>query len=148
VGTTVKINESQLEGARGLRIGIVPTRAGTDDRIRKDDQKNLVICPLPHDGSFMEVFYQGWGVIKQFIAADARVPREVALPRQTDRQVARYLADRREFPVIDVIDALIPLSQPELLRTQEQDAILVNRRGDEHEVETGAVVAPVARYAG
>ena len=145
VGTTVKINAEQLEGARGLRIGIVPTRGGKDDRVRRDDQKNLVICPLPHDGSFMEVFYQGWGVIVQFLAADAKLPREVFLPRQADRQVARYLADRREFPVVDVIEALLPLSQPELLRTQEQVAVLVNRRPDEHEVETGAIVAPVAR---
>jgi hypothetical protein len=97
VGTTVKINPGQLEGARGLRIGIVPTRAGNADRIYLDDDKNLVVCPLPHDGSFMEVFYQGWGVIQQFIAADASLPREVALPRQTDRQVARYLVDRRDF---------------------------------------------------
>jgi hypothetical protein len=145
VATTVKINANQLEGARGLRIGIVPTRGGGDDRIRRDDQKNLIVCPLPHDGSFMEVFYQGWGVVQQFIAADALLPREVALPRQADRQVARYLADRREFPVVDVLQALIPLAQPELLRTQEHDAALVNRRESEHEIETGAVVAPVAR---
>jgi hypothetical protein len=122
----------------------VPTRGGADDRIRKDEQKNLVICPLPHDGSFMEVFYLGWGVIQQFIDADAQMPREVALPRQVDRQVARYLVDRREFPVVDVIKALLPLSKPELLRTLEQDAVLVNRREEEHEIETGAVVAPVA----
>jgi hypothetical protein len=145
VGTTVKINADQLEGARGLRIGIVPIRGGRSDVVRRDEQKNLIVCPLPHDGSFMEVFYQGWGVVQQFIAADARVPGEVALPRQADRQVARYLAERRDFAVLDVIDALRPLSQPNLLRTEEQDAILVNRREDPHEVETGAVVAPVAR---
>jgi len=144
VATTVKINEKQLEGARGLRIGIVPTRGGKDDRVRKDDGMNLVICPLPHDGSFMQIFYQGWGVIRQFIAADAMVPKEVGLPRQADRQVARYLAERREFPVVDVIQALIPLSQPELLRTEEKDAVLVNRRENEHEVSTRAVVTPVA----
>ena len=148
VATTVKINSNQLEGARGLRIGIVPVRGGADDRVRRDVQKNLIICPLPHDGSFMEVFYQGWGVIQQFIAADAQVPREVFLPRQTDRQVAHYLADRREFPILDVIEALLPLSQPELLRTQEQDAILVNRREAQYEIETGAVVAPMARNQG
>ncbi|MGH8704837.1 MAG: hypothetical protein ACREUO_05370, partial [Burkholderiales bacterium] len=49
VATTVKINPSQLEGARGLRIGIVPARGGREDLIRRDDAKNLVICPLPHD---------------------------------------------------------------------------------------------------
>ena len=146
VGTTVKINAAQLEGARGLRIGIVPTRAGRDDRIQVDVGKNLVVCPLPHDGSFMEIFYQGWGVVQQFIAADALLPREVALPRQTDRQVARYLVDRREFLVTEVINALGPLAQPELLRTQAQDASLISRRETEQEVETGAVVAPMALH--
>jgi hypothetical protein len=145
VATTVKINAQQLEGARGLRIGIVPMRGGRNDVIRRDDEKNLVICPLPHDGSFMEVFYLGWGVVQQFIAADAQIPREAALPRQADRQVARYLADRRDFPVLDVLDALRPLSQPHLLRTEEQDAELVSRREQIHEVETGAVVAPIPR---
>jgi hypothetical protein len=147
VATTVKINASQLEGARGLRIGIVPVRGGATDVVRRDEQKNLVICPLPHDGSFMEVFYQGWGVVQQFIAADAQVPKEAALPRQGDRQVARYLTDRRDYTVIDVIEALGPLSQPELLQTHEQDAILVSRREHAPDIETNAVIAPVARNA-
>ena len=147
VGTTVKINPQHLEGARGLRIGIVPARAGATDTIRRDDQRNLVVCPLPYDGAFMEVFYAGWGVVQQFIAADARLPKEIALPRQPDRQVARYLADRREFAVLDVIEALGPLAQPGLLQTDQQDAALVSRREKPVEVETGAVVAPIARSA-
>jgi len=144
VATTVKINPAQLEGARGLRIGIVPAREGRTDLIRKDEGRNLVICPLPHDQAFMEVFYQGWGVVQQFVAADAEVPGEVNLPRQAERQVAKYLADRREFPVVEVIGALQPLAQPELLRTQQQDAALVSRRESSPEVETGAVVVPIA----
>jgi hypothetical protein len=145
VATTVKINPQQLEGARGLRIGIVPAAQGRDDRIRRDDGRNLVICPLPYDGGFVEVFYRGWAVAKQFIAADARLPREVNLPGAADRQVARFLEERRDFPVVDVIDALGPLAQPELLRTQEQDADLVSRREARPDVEIGAVVAPLAR---
>ena len=147
VATTVKINPGQLEGAQGLRIGIVPARGGRDDVIRRDEGRNLVICPLPHDGAFMEVFYQGWCVVQQFIAADAVVPREVSLPRQVDRQVARYLEDRREFPVIEVIEALRPLAQPELLQTEQQDATLVSRRESNPAVETGAVLAPIAQVA-
>lgn len=54
VGTTVKINPSQLESARGLRLGIVPCKQGKSDKIRKHETKNLVICPVPYDGSFME----------------------------------------------------------------------------------------------
>jgi hypothetical protein len=95
VGTTVKINAAFLEGAPGLRIAVVPSREGSSDRIRIDSRRNLVVGPLPYDGSFMEVFYLGWEVVQQFIAADARVPKEVNLPRPAQRQVARYLADRR-----------------------------------------------------
>ncbi len=145
VATTVKINGDQLEGARGLRIGIVPSTQGASDLIRRDDGRNLIVCPLPYDGGFMQVFYQGWGVIQQFVEADAQVPREVYLSRPAERQVARYLEERREFPVVDVIDALRPISQPELLRTQERDADLVSRRETKPDVEVGAVVAPMAR---
>jgi hypothetical protein len=140
VGTSVKINRSHLEPARGLRVGIVPSRDGGSDVVYKDEKRNLVVCPLPHDGSFMEIFYQSWGIVQQFIAADAQVPKEVALPRASERQVARYLADRREYPVLDVVDALAPLSQPELLKTAERDAKLILTR--QAEIETGAVLAP------
>lgn len=143
VGTSVKINPDHLEGARGLRIGIIPVREGAKDSVRLDEMRNLVICPLPHDGAFMEVFYQGWGVVKQFMAADAHVPREPFLPRAPERQVARYLYDRRDFPVVQVIEALAPLAQPELLQTQQQNAALINRRETQQRVETGAVVAPI-----
>jgi hypothetical protein len=143
VGTTVKINVNQLEAAKGLRVGIVPTKQGKSDKVFKDEQRNLVICPLPHDADFMEVFYQGWGIVQQFIAADANVPKEVALPRAPERQVAKYLADRREFAVVEVIDALKPLAQPELLITKAHDATLVAHR--EGEATTRAVLAPKSK---
>jgi hypothetical protein len=91
----------------------------------------------------MEVFYQGWSVVKQFLDADARVPREAHLPRPPERQVARYLEERREFLVLEVIEALRPLAQPELIQTQQQDANLVSRREANLTAETGAVVAPM-----
>src|SRR5271157_3590287 len=119
IGTTLKINPTHLEGARGLRLGIVPAQQGETDRIRRDDSKNLVICPLPYDRSFMQVFYQGWEVVVQFLAADARLPREVSLPRPPSRQVARFLEERREYSVVEVIEALQPMAQPHLLRTEE-----------------------------
>ncbi len=143
VGTSVKINPTHLEPARGLRIGIIPTLEGRGDRVRLDDGRNLVICPIPHDQAFMEVFYLGWQVVKEFIAADANLPREVALPRPPERQVARYLADRREFPVLDVIEVLEPLAQPELLETEARQAAVVDRR--EAESEAQALEAPIAR---
>ena len=94
----MKINPNALQGDRGLRVGIVPAAQGKTDRITKDDRRNLVICPLPYDGSFIETSYLAWEVVIAFLDADALVPREVALPRPAARTVARYLADRREFP--------------------------------------------------
>lgn len=145
VGTTVKINPSALQGDRGLRVGIVPACQGKSDRITKDDRRNLVICPLPYDGSFIETFYLAWEVVVAFLNADAKVPKEVALPRPTARTVARYLADRRDYPVVDVIEALGPLSQPELLRTDEDQAGVVPAGGKSRDIETSAVLAPEAR---
>lgn len=143
VGTSVKINEAQLEPAQGLRIGIVPTRQGRSDRIHRDSQRNLVVCPIPHDYAFMEVFYQGWQVVQQFIAADAKVPKEAALPRAPERQVARYLEDRREFPLLEVVEVLGPLAQPELLETDSRAAEVVERRNAESDTQT--LEAPIAR---
>ncbi|WP_063042395.1 hypothetical protein, partial [Nocardia grenadensis] len=76
VGTTVKINPSTLKGDRGLRVGIVPASQGKSDRIAKDDHRNLVVCPLPYDGSFVETFYVAWQTVLAFLNADAQVPKE------------------------------------------------------------------------
>jgi hypothetical protein len=145
VGTTVKINPSQLQGARGLRVGIVPANQGKSDKIRRDESKNLVICPLPYDGGFVETFYKAWEVVTTFLDADCQMPREVALPRPAARTVARYLADRRAFPVLDVVEALDSLAQPELLRTQTAAADLVRAGGKSDVVALAAVLAPEPR---
>ena len=143
VGTTVKINPTALTGAKGLRVGIVPAAQGKSDRVRLDEKRNLVVCPVPYDGSFVEAFYLGWEVVTAFMAADAQLPKEVALPRPAARTVARYLADRREFTVLEVVEALATLAQPELLRTQTESAGIVLSGGTSDLVTTGAVVAPI-----
>lgn len=142
VGTTVKINPVSLKGDRGLRVGVVPSHEGVSDAVRLDERRNLVVCPVPYDGSFMEVFYKGWEVVQQFLLADARLPKEVDLPRPAAREVARYLADRRDFPVLDVIEALGKIAQPELLATEEEQVSVTALRGSSSSRDTTAVVAP------
>jgi hypothetical protein len=142
VGTSVKINPTALEGAPGLRIGIVPTRQGTSDAVRRDDARNLVICPLHHDGDFMQVFYEGWRTVQAFIEADAKVPKEVSLPSPVEREVARILAERRGFPVVDVIEAISVFGQPELLSTDDKQVDLQELKG---EASTDMMVAPISR---
>lgn len=143
VGTSVKINPTQLEGAAGLRIGIVPTRQGRTDRVRRDDGRGLVICPLHHDADFMQTFYEGWRLIQAFMKSDAMVPKEALLPRPVDREVCRILEERREFPVLDVIEALETFSQPELLVTKEQQVRLEEVTNTES--ETNTLLAPFSR---
>jgi hypothetical protein len=142
VGTSVKINPAQLEGAPGLRIGIVPVRQGRTDRVRRDEDRNLVICPLHHDEDFMQVFYEGWRIVQAFIQADAQVPKEISLPRPVDREVARILAERRDFPVIDVIEAIGIFGQPELLVTDDKQVGLQTLKG---QTATDTLVAPLSR---
>jgi hypothetical protein len=140
LGTTVKINADQLEGAAGLRIGIVPTKQGRSDAVRKDENKNLVICPLPHDQDFMQIFYEGWRIVQAFIDADSKVPKEIDLPRPADRDVARILAERREFSVLDVVEAIAKFGQPQLLETGSKDVSAQSLKG---QANTDMMVAPM-----
>jgi hypothetical protein len=143
VGTTVKTNLNELESARGLRLGIVPSKQGKKDAISKDENKNLIIVPIPYDNSFMEIFYQGFGIVQQFIAADARLPSEQRLFAPADRFVAKQLEGRRDFSVLEIVEALLPVSQPHLLETKPETANVVLRYGSES--FTDMVVAPIPR---
>jgi len=142
VGTTVKVNPSQLEGARGLRLGIVPATDTATDAPYLDERRNLVVCPLLYDGNFMQVFFAGWRIVQAFLTADAKMPEAVALDRPPEREVARVLAERRNYPVVDVVEALGAFAQPELLKTEPQQASVVLTRGDQIEMPT--VIAPEA----
>src|SRR5437879_5777498 len=106
-----------LEGAKGMRVGFIPVRSGKDDKPYTDDSLNLVVCPLPYDGGFVETFYEGWRVVQQTLAAHVEMPSDVALPLPAERRVAKELVDRRAFPVVDVIAVLAAQAQPELLRS-------------------------------
>jgi hypothetical protein len=144
VGTSVKVNPTQLVGAAGLRIGIVPTQAGRSDAIRKDDQHNLVVCPLPHDYSFMQVFYEGLRIVQALCATDFTMPNEALLASPVHREVARMYAERRDQPVSAVIDAAQAFAQPELLVTADESATSVSF-DSEAEPDTGTLLSPFPR---
>ena len=117
VGTTVRINPNHLEAAPGLRVAIVPSLSGRRDAIRRDDQKNLIVCPIPHDGSFVQTFHEGWRVVQALCESDFKMPKDVDLPRPAHREAARVFVERRDFPVVDVIEATRKFAQPHLLDT-------------------------------
>lgn len=109
----------------------------------KHETKNLIVCPIPYDQSFMEIFYQGWAIIKYFLNADTHVPKEVYLPHGADRLVAKFLEDRRNFPVIDVIDALNIVKQPELLDVVDDSVELDEYQ--KNEIRLTQLIAPESK---
>ena len=55
------------------------------------------------------------------------------------------LEDRREYPVIDVVDGLAALAQPDLLSTEHQRAAVVNTRSAVADIQVETVLVPEAR---
>ncbi len=143
VGTTVKINPSQLESARGLRLGIVPCRQGKNDKITKHETKNLIICPVPYDKSFMEIFLEGWNIVKAFIHAHGEMPSEMTLPSSLDRIVCKELVARRKFPVMEVIEVLKNMGQPHLMEVENKETLIETE--DNKDVIINRIVTPVSR---
>ncbi len=145
VGTSVKVNVADLRAEKGLRVGIVPTRQGRRDRVVKDEQRNLIVCPLPYDGSYMELFFAGWRIVQQFVAADARLPREDALPLPHERQVARELEMRRDATLVRAVEVLEVQAQPGLIRTSEQRVQVSTERAGNAEAIADSILAPMPR---
>lgn len=119
VATTLKINRRELEASPGLRIGLFPEeRPGEGPRL--DDGTNLIMCPLPYSGDFMQLFGATFGIVKQLVAARGEQPGRTALIYEDDQQVAKWLSERRKHPVLAILEALEPLKQPGLLREQNE----------------------------
>lgn len=144
VGTTVKINPSHLEGARGLRLGIVPSRQGKYDKIYKLETKNLIVCPVPYDGAFMEIFYEAWNIVKQFILAKGNMPTEMNLPSSLDRLVCKELVQRKTFPVLDVIEVLRTLGQPDFVDTTNKT---LNVESNVDGTKINRIVTPISQLS-
>lgn len=142
VGTSVKNNPRDVRADNGLRIAIVPAHPDRSDAVRLQDR--IVICPLPHDGSYMEVFYKGLEVVQALCATDFQMPKPVELPDANARHVARLFVDRREFPVVDVLEATEKFSQPELLIPHEEQVGVVTLAGS-NQPETSTMISPFPR---
>lgn len=125
VGTTVKINPSALQAARGLRVAIYPKR-NRSDTPRLDADLNLVRMPLPYDGEFMEVFYKAFYLVRAFLRADAQVPKPIDLPDAEDRLITEQLQQRRSFPAIGVLEAISRMGQDSLLQASDIEDKTVN----------------------
>lgn len=141
IGTTVKINRSQLEAAKGLRMAIVPAKQGKKDSVYVDDLKNLVICPLPYDHEFTEIFYRAWILVKAFLNSGAKMPAESHLALGADRFVCSYLVDRNKYPVLEVLEAMDVIKQPKLIATEKKEATVI---ASTNNLSLNTLVAPIS----
>lgn len=114
VAASVKINPFALRYARGLAIGIVPSKWGRNNLCKV--QNGMVICPLLYENSFMQFFYSAWRCVRYFIRHDAKIPHEKFLSGIEELRVAEYLEKKREVPVLELVDNdLRKLAHPTLL---------------------------------
>lgn len=141
VGTSIKVNPKALEGAAGLRVAIVPLSHRGSDKLYKDEAKNLIVCPLPHDFSFMQKFYEGMRIIQALMDTDFKEPKPVDIPHPQHREVARVYWERRDFSVVDVLQATAKFAQPELLSTSEESPDIVKMSEDSS--DTSMILAPM-----
>jgi hypothetical protein len=114
---------------------------GHSDAIIRDETKNLIICPVPHDQSFMEVFYEGWRLVQTLCNTGFMMPSAAAVPSPVLREVAKVYVERREFPIGEVLEVTQPFAQPHLLDTMTES---VKSTAFEAEIrpDTATVVGP------
>lgn len=124
-GRPSRSTPSSYRGRGGCASTIYPKRTARDVP-RKDDELNLIRLPLPYDGHFMEMFYKSFPLVRAFLLADAEIPKPVDLPDAEDRLITGQLRERREFPILEVIDALTGMAQPNLVERAEVEDRQIN----------------------
>ncbi len=93
----------------------------------------------------MEIFYEGWNIVKQFINANGNMPKEINLCSPLDRLVCKELVSRSKFPILDVIEVIKTMSQPHLLDVTTEDAVIESNVVLESKVSS--IVAPLSIYS-
>ena len=113
VGTTLKSNRRDIEKAPGLRIALFP-----EERPKEGPKKeeNMVYCPLPYSGEFMQLFLATFNIIKAIVAAKGKQPNRIALVNDDDQTVAKWLTDRAHFPLRGILEAMEAIKQPAFLK--------------------------------
>ncbi len=122
IGTTLKVNPADLKAAPGLRLGVYPSNM--KEGPTKSDEKNLILCPLPYRSEFMVLFSASFQIAKQLMHSNGTMPKPPALVYEDDLAVAEWLSLRRSYAVMDILEALDPLLQPGLLKSEQADESL------------------------
>ena len=142
VAASVKINQLSLEYAKGLAIGIVPSRYEQERPCHT--QNGMIICPLLYTNAFMQFFYSAWRVVLEFIKNDAKAPHEQRLSGIEELRVAYYLEKNRDAPVLELVDDdLSKLAHPTLLLPECKQIITTDMLNHHyHEDTNNTIIVP------
>jgi len=67
----------------------------------------------------MVLFGASFQIAKQLMYAKGEMPKAPALIYEDDLTVAEWLSARRKYPVMSILDALHPLMQPGLIKSEK-----------------------------
>lgn len=140
---SVKINPLALRYAKGLAIGIVPSRW---EKTKPCQAKNgMIICPLLYEKSFMCFFYSAWRIVYHFIKNDAKIPHERFLSGIEELQIAKYLEQKRDVPVLELVDDdLKRLAHPTLVLTESKSIVTTDMYNNfsDKEDDNSTIIVP------
>lgn len=143
VAVSVKINHSSLSYEKGLAIGIVPSRWEQDRPCHAS--KNMIICPLLYKNDFMQYFYSTWRIVSAFFKNDAKSPHERQLASVEELSVAKFLEQKRDVPVLEIVDEdLRRLAHPTLILPDAKEIITTNvfSNDSDNEKTNSTIIVP------
>lgn len=143
VAASVKINPLALRYAKGLAIGIVPSKWQRDDSCKV--QNGMVICPLLYENRFMQFFYSAWRCVYNFIRNDAKAPHERFMAGIEELRIAEYLEKNRDVPVLELVDEdLRKLAHPTLILVDSKSIVTtdLNNNFSDTENTNSTIIVP------
>lgn len=123
LAATVKSNYSQLEGGRGLRIGIVPeSSSGNASGVRYSQEHRLWVVSLADPNGFMGLFSDAYNAVARAMCKLGKhePPSYWAKPSAKGQKVQAQLERYPEALITDIEEALNEAAQQNLVSTHER----------------------------
>jgi hypothetical protein len=92
----------------------------------------------------MQIFHEGWKLVQKMCALNFAMPSITDIPSPLHREVARIFAERREFPIMEVVEATRKFAQPGLL-TSTTETVPNVPFGTAAAAATSTIITPIAR---
>ena len=148
--TTVKSNYKQLEGGKGLRIGIVPESPddGNSEGIRYNQENGLWVVSLADPNGFMGLFNDGYHAVARAICTLGKQPtppyytKPSAKAQKVQTQIEKY----PDATVMEIEAALDEAAQQDLITTSTK-LVSVNAPGWLHIKQMAPkIISPKPRF--